>query len=412
MTAKTSLVSLLNPRSEPEEVDLGQLPVEVISLIFENCNLSELLTLAQVCSPLRKLVQNDIAWMHLYSRIEEDLSVQGFQDAIRNISIIYQVAAERLQTRFTREDFTFEKARELDNQNKQDDSEGQIKSVWVRLKGLSPMIYRIIPDYCELPEKGYKELLKAFYQWIDFHSRLISQETSLKYCVEFNYLNSLEFNKANSPDRDIEYLGLFKRIFDNFGPHLIYTKELIFIRISPETLPDISKFVHLTKLVLSGIPLKTLPGNFVGSHPELEVLDLRSTQLESLPNSVYNLHKLVVLKLGRNNLQKLPDNFGNLKQLKSLDLSNNKFASLPSSLWDLSLLEELLINNNNLEALSSRIGFLRNLTFLSVGSNKLSRLPSSIGDLSNLETLDLRDTPREILPPVFEKLSKLRHLIL
>ncbi|MGB7128754.1 MAG: leucine-rich repeat domain-containing protein, partial [Candidatus Rhabdochlamydia sp.] len=67
------------------------------------------------------------------------------------------------------------------------------------------------------------------------------------------------------------------------------------------------------------------------------ILDLTSLLLTSLPN-IFNdpcFNKLKILKLQNNQLETLPESFGNLQALQTLKLQNNQLETLPESFGNL-----------------------------------------------------------------------------
>jgi Leucine-rich repeat (LRR) protein len=99
-------------------------------------------------------------------------------------------------------------------------------------------------------------------------------------------------------------------------------------------------------------------------------LYLHKNKLQSLPDSIGNLHALQELSLSYNNLQSLPESIGNLSSLQYLDLFNNNLQSLPESILSLTKLNTLSLRKNplspsTLSITPSQFSFLRSRrTFL------------------------------------------------
>ncbi|KAL0929076.1 hypothetical protein M5K25_001016 [Dendrobium thyrsiflorum] len=121
----------------------------------------------------------------------------------------------------------------------------------------------------------------------------------------------------------------------------------------------------------------------------LRLLDLNSSFLEELPDSVCNLILLRYLSLHGTNIKKLPDTVGNLYSLQTLELGScHQIQELPDSIGDLKYLRHLGLHNTN-----------------------VSRLPETVSNLLNLQTLELGNCYRlEMLPRSLKKLVHLRHL--
>ncbi|KAG8480541.1 hypothetical protein CXB51_024588 [Gossypium anomalum] len=97
------------------------------------------------------------------------------------------------------------------------------------------------------------------------------------------------------------------------------------------------KFPKLTTLLLSWNALKEIPESFFEHFPNLKILDLSYTRLESLPNSISFLEKLTVLLLrGCWCLKSLPC-LSKLQALKKLDLGRSGIEEIPQGL-------EILVN--------------------------------------------------------------------
>ncbi|MDE5086708.1 MAG: leucine-rich repeat domain-containing protein, partial [Trichodesmium sp. St16_bin2-tuft] len=132
---------------------------------------------------------------------------------------------------------------------------------------------------------------------------------------------------------------------------------------------------------------------------QLEILNLSSNQLTSLPESISKLSNLTVLNLSYNQLTSLPESIGELSNLTDLDLSCNQLKSLPESISELSNLTELGLSSNQLISLPESIGKLSNLTEVYLSFNQLKILPESISELPNLTKLYLNNNPLET-PPI------------
>ena len=79
-------------------------------------------------------------------------------------------------------------------------------------------------------------------------------------------------------------------------------------------------------------------------------------------------------------------------------LQDNRFAEVPEVIWGLSQLQVLRLDRNNLHRLSSRITFLRDLEVLSLRENKLTTLPRGWGEMYRLREVDLRDNRLREVP--------------
>ncbi len=146
---------------------------------------------------------------------------------------------------------------------------------------------------------------------------------------------------------------------------------------------------------------------------QLKLLKLSYNKLTTLPDSLGQLTQLTELNLSNNRLTTLPDSLGRLTQLQTLHLSANQLTSLPDSLGQLTQLTELRLSYNQLTNLPEWLGQLTKLEMLHIHGNKLSTLPNSISELKNLTLLYLGDTiehgnPLKILPNCIRYLTSLQ----
>jgi len=119
----------------------------------------------------------------------------------------------------------------------------------------------------------------------------------------------------------------------------------------------------------------------------------------------------VIQEMSKNNLNQLPDSFGNLTNLEVLNLYNTNLNQLPDSFGNLTNLQRLYMDcNPNLNQLPDSFGNLTNLQVLYVRENYLNQLPDSFGNLTNLEVLDLSDNNLNQLPDSFGNLTNLQRI--
>jgi hypothetical protein len=74
---------------------------------------------------------------------------------------------------------------------------------------------------------------------------------------------------------------------------------------------------------------------------------LGNNQLQSFPDSIWNLNNLTELELSKNQLQSLPDTFGNLKNILIIELNDNNLISLPPCFRDIIHQLRILVLSGN-----------------------------------------------------------------
>ena len=126
--------------------------------------------------------------------------------------------------------------------------------------------------------------------------------------------------------------------------------------------------------------MTTINGYFYSQ--ETESIVLKNNGLISLPESIGNLTKLIIISLSNNQLTSLPESIGNLTKLIAINLGNNQLTSLPESIGNLQNLETLNLSNNQLTSLPESIGNLINLhDELYLTGNNIKSLPYSIKNI-------------------------------
>mgnify|MGYP002777865247 CR=1 FL=1 len=147
-----------------------------------------------------------------------------------------------------------------------------------------------------------------------------------------------------------------------------------------------------------------------------DVLDLGGFDLTELPEAVFSLTRLRVLKVDnveyrsnrkmlnmlRNDLDKYPEL---LEQLEEEERDRQAELALPRQLryldehiGQLIALEVLDLSCNLLTELPETLGNLRNLRLLQLADNRLTHLPASLTHLPRLHGLDVRENPLRSLP--------------
>lgn len=178
------------------------------------------------------------------------------------------------------------------------------------------------------------------------------------------------------------------------------------------SLPEsITKLQKLKSLSLRGNQLVSLPDSIINLQ-NLTLLGLRGNRLANLPEFIAKLQNLVTLILSDNYLTSLPESIGDLYHLEILDLGGvppvtkltrepltNMITTRTAILRPKKSIKKEYKESNQLSRLPESIGNLRNLTSLDLRHNQLTSLPESITKLHKLQRLNLENNPM-ITPPL------------
>ena len=149
---------------------------------------------------------------------------------------------------------------------------------------------------------------------------------------------------------------------------------------------------------------------FLQSHYEAGVMDLRCCDLTSVPMELLKFNDMKELYLSHNRLTSFPPELGQLINLKKLRLFDNKFTSLPPEIGQLVNLQVLSLSNNQLTSIPPEIGQLINLQQLYLYGNELTYIPTELEQLINLQRLDLSANELTSIPPELGQLVNLQEL--
>jgi len=167
----------------------------------------------------------------------------------------------------------------------------------------------------------------------------------------------------------------------------------------------------LLELDLSDRDLRDIP-DAVFAVGHLEVLRAARNRLREVSADVAALRRLRVLDVGNNELVVLPDSLANCVRLAELDARGNRLTTLPVRLLAAlaQSLRTLRIAGNRFDRLADDIGRLVALGFLDASGNRLRDLPPSVGRLQQLRVLNLSDNGFDVFPNCVCQLSRLETL--
>lgn len=152
--------------------------------------------------------------------------------------------------------------------------------------------------------------------------------------------------------------------------------------------------------VLNGsvVSLDLFDNNMVGEIPaeikylkQLSSITLDSNGITNIPDEIAEL-PLYKLSVYWNNISKLPEDIGALKNVRILYLGYNPLnCEIPESIGTLTNLEHLVLRSCGLSGtIPESVGNLTNLSVIDLSDNELTGgIPVSLGDLVNLERIEL-----------------------
>lgn len=132
--------------------------------------------------------------------------------------------------------------------------------------------------------------------------------------------------------------------------------------------------------------------------------------LTEFPREVFDLaDTLEILNLSSNQLRSLPDDFGRLSKLRILFCSDNPFDHLPPVLGDCPHLSMVGFKANHIESVAEE-SLPRNLRWLILTDNRLQKLPQALGQRPHLQKLMLSGNRLAELPESLAECAQLELL--
>ena len=150
----------------------------------------------------------------------------------------------------------------------------------------------------------------------------------------FIFSATLLIGKANGQGDEVNYESQVVNVAGNFNLNI--TAQPNKLKIFPLSICKIS-YLNVLNLVSHDIP--SIPSEIAGMK-ELVVLNMPNNNLTSLPKEIGQLTKLRNLNLSKNDLTSLPKELGNCTNLKTLNLTENN--NIPSS--EIEKIQKLLPN--------------------------------------------------------------------
>lgn len=202
--------------------------------------------------------------------------------------------------------------------------------------------------------------------------------------------------------KSLRRLGLSSQ---DLSAHLLQTdpenlSELDASRNEITELPSqLGLFKGLTRLVLSGNSITTIPPEIYQHLAQLETMILSENQIQIIPDDMPSyLPRLASFCVDANLISYLPDTIRDWKHLREFRLGSfyggNQIRALPESISEMTSLVDLDVSFNQLETLlPDTFRHLPNVNCINLSHNQLTDLPDTFlfGACHKLTTIDLSD---------------------
>ncbi len=151
--------------------------------------------------------------------------------------------------------------------------------------------------------------------------------------------------------QELNTLKLYHNKIDSLPNELLELKALTVFDISRnpisrKALLQVFEMKQLEHLNMSKLQLKKLPPE-IGQLVNLKFLSIFCNQIDSLPESFGNLQSLEVFNGGNNPEIVVCNSFSDLKKLQRMYWVNNRWDSLPAALEEMTWLRDTYINGND-----------------------------------------------------------------
>jgi hypothetical protein len=143
--------------------------------------------------------------------------------------------------------------------------------------------------------------------------------------------------------------------------------------------------------------LKEFPTEIYDLADTLEILDLSSNELSSLPDDFWRLHKLRILFCSDNQFTRLPEVLGQCTPLSMVGFKANKIRIVPAAALGKSL-RWLILTDNQISELPAELGQCTQMQKLMLSGNQLQALPEALAACSQLELLRIAANRFAALP--------------
>ncbi|XP_014347654.1 volume-regulated anion channel subunit LRRC8D-like [Latimeria chalumnae] len=230
---------------------------------------------------------------------------------------------------------------------------------------------------------------------------------------ENNKLIALESMKELKHLKLLNFKSNFSKIPSNVVDVATHLSKLVIQNDGTKltVLNNLKKLSNLSELELQSCYLERIP-QALSSLTNLQKIDLKSNNIRTMEevSGFQSLRRLTCLRLWHNIIVSIPNTINVLRNLEQLFLSNNRLESLPNALFDLHKLRHLDVSYNLISLLPKNIEQLENLQSFSISDNKVDLLPLQLFNCVKLKTLQLGNNRITVVPAEIEQLTQLTYL--
>jgi Leucine-rich repeat (LRR) protein len=241
----------------------------------------------------------------------------------------------------------------------------------------------------------------------------------VSFCQEYFPENAKYFHHLSemleTPDsvRIVDFNNRGKIEMDEFIKNIEKFKNLEVIQIRDSEIDSIPySFCTLKKLIYIDISICKISKGLenLALINELVILDLSSNQISYIPENISKLKKLVFLDLSENCIKKIPNSFKKFESLKRLDLYSNKITNHFTFPPKLSWLDMSWCGLKDISWILSQKKLQLNLTYLNLAENQIIDMPKSMDKFTSLFALFLNNNKIQTINCNFIPLNKLSWL--
>ena len=229
------------------------------------------------------------------------------------------------------------------------------------------------------------------------------------WLVEFSGIETKKVDKALFSSERLGTVTLNKCTFREIEfPEDNHIERLNLTNCQLTRIPkSVKKCKHLKELNLEGNHIRHVP-KWIMELDSLEEISLNFNQMKLNKRDIHRLSKLKSILLAGNNLEKLPNNTGQLN-CNNLNLSKNKLNSLPASFAKLTQIKNLIFYENQFEDIPEVLNGFTNIKHLDFYKNHIKVIPDFVGNMENLQQLFLSFNQIEEIPDTLRNLKRLKY---